>query len=111
MTWQLPDTYHSAGHGRGTATLEFYEGRDILINARKRTISLIVKMQRTHVSGCLRGKPILSCPTVASRSALFLAGRGRVLWAQITSNSYAGLLLDCAAHQAASSTLASLASR
>jgi hypothetical protein len=30
MTWQLPDTYHSAGHGRGTATLKFYEGRDIL---------------------------------------------------------------------------------
>jgi hypothetical protein len=30
MTWQLPDTYHSAGHGRGTATLKFYEGWDIL---------------------------------------------------------------------------------
>src|SRR5215471_7435344 len=30
MTWRLPDTYHSAGHGRGTATLKFYEGRDIL---------------------------------------------------------------------------------
>jgi hypothetical protein len=30
MTWQLPDTYHSAGNGRGTATLKFYEGRDIL---------------------------------------------------------------------------------
>jgi hypothetical protein len=30
MTWQLPDTYHSAGHGRGTATLKFYEARDIL---------------------------------------------------------------------------------
>jgi hypothetical protein len=30
MTWQLPDTYHSAGHGRGTATLKFYEGRDNL---------------------------------------------------------------------------------
>ena len=30
MTWQLPDTYHSAGHGQGTATLKFYEGRDIL---------------------------------------------------------------------------------
>jgi hypothetical protein len=30
MTWQLPDTYHLAGHGRGTATLKFYEGRDIL---------------------------------------------------------------------------------
>jgi hypothetical protein len=26
----LPDTYHSAGHGRGTATFKFYEGRDIL---------------------------------------------------------------------------------
>jgi hypothetical protein len=30
MTWQLPDTYHSAGSGRGTATFKFYEGRDIL---------------------------------------------------------------------------------
>jgi hypothetical protein len=32
MIWRLPDTYHSAGHGRGTATLKFYEGRDILHN-------------------------------------------------------------------------------
>src|SRR6266487_787824 len=30
MTWRLPDTYHLAGHGRGTATFKFYEGRDIL---------------------------------------------------------------------------------
>jgi hypothetical protein len=30
MTWRLPDTYHLAGHGRGTATLKFYEGRDNL---------------------------------------------------------------------------------
>jgi hypothetical protein len=30
MTWQLPDTYHSAGHGRGTASFKFYEGRDVL---------------------------------------------------------------------------------
>jgi hypothetical protein len=30
MAWRLPDTYHSAGHGRGTATLKFYEGRDVL---------------------------------------------------------------------------------
>jgi hypothetical protein len=30
MTWQLPGTYHLAGNGRGTATLKFYEGRDIL---------------------------------------------------------------------------------
>ena len=33
MIWRLPDTYHSAGHGRGTATLKFYEGRDILAAA------------------------------------------------------------------------------
>ncbi len=33
MTWQLPDTYHSAGNGRGTATLKFYEGRDISSSA------------------------------------------------------------------------------
>jgi hypothetical protein len=30
MIWRLPDTYHLAGHGQGTATLKFYEGRDIL---------------------------------------------------------------------------------
>src|SRR6266487_5126392 len=30
MTWSLPDTYHLAGTGRGTATFKFYEGRDIL---------------------------------------------------------------------------------
>jgi len=30
MTWRSPDTYHSAGNGRGTATLKFYEGRDNL---------------------------------------------------------------------------------
>src|SRR3974390_1789029 len=32
MTWRLPDTYHSAGTRRGTATLKFYEGRDILLD-------------------------------------------------------------------------------
>jgi hypothetical protein len=31
MTWRSPDTYHLAGNGRGTATLKFYEGRDILL--------------------------------------------------------------------------------
>jgi hypothetical protein len=31
MTWRLPDTYHSAGNGQGTATLKFYEGRDNLL--------------------------------------------------------------------------------
>ncbi len=30
MTWRSPDTYHPAGHGRGTATFKFYEGRDNL---------------------------------------------------------------------------------
>jgi len=29
-TWRLPDTYHSAGSERGTATLKFYELRDKL---------------------------------------------------------------------------------
>src|SRR6266498_5687484 len=32
-TWRLPDTYHSAGSGRGTATLKFYDDRDILREA------------------------------------------------------------------------------
>jgi hypothetical protein len=31
MTWRLPDTYHLAGGGQGTATFKFYEGRDILL--------------------------------------------------------------------------------
>jgi hypothetical protein len=35
MTWRLPDTYHSAGTRRGTATLKFYEGRDILHAVRE----------------------------------------------------------------------------
>jgi len=30
-TWRLPDTYHPAGFRRGTATLKFYEDRDILM--------------------------------------------------------------------------------
>src|SRR5258708_10849918 len=33
MTWQFPDTYHSACQGGGTATLKFYEGRDILVTS------------------------------------------------------------------------------
>ena|SRR6266511_1921561 len=37
-TWRLPDTYHSAGSGRGTATLKFYEDRDILQAACTRTL-------------------------------------------------------------------------
>jgi hypothetical protein len=35
MIWRLPDTYHLAGHGRGTATFKFYEGRDILHHERR----------------------------------------------------------------------------
>jgi hypothetical protein len=35
MTWRLPDTYHSAGTRRGTATVKFYEGRDILRQRRR----------------------------------------------------------------------------
>ena len=41
MTWQLPDTYHLAGHGRGTATLKFYEGRDILVRREPSLIGLV----------------------------------------------------------------------
>jgi hypothetical protein len=33
-TWRLPDTYHSAGSERGTATLKFHEDRDILSTGR-----------------------------------------------------------------------------
>jgi hypothetical protein len=42
MTWQLPDTYHSAGHGRGTATLKFYEGRDILVSQASTGIKTVL---------------------------------------------------------------------
>src|SRR5437016_5562153 len=38
-TWRLPDTYHSAGLRRGTATLKFYEDRDILLRHRGRSRS------------------------------------------------------------------------
>src|SRR6266511_6004685 len=36
-TWRLPDTYHSAGSGRGTATLKFYDDRDILRSTSSRS--------------------------------------------------------------------------
>jgi len=38
-TWRLPDTYHSAGFRRGTATLKFYGDRDILGANRRRVSS------------------------------------------------------------------------
>ncbi len=50
MTWQLPDTYHSAGHGRGTATLKFYEGRDILIKANPPPVDTRPLMQVQDLS-------------------------------------------------------------
>jgi hypothetical protein len=37
MPWQLPDTYNLADHGRGTATLKFYEDRDNLSEAWQQT--------------------------------------------------------------------------
>jgi hypothetical protein len=42
MTWRLPDTYHSAGTRRGTATLKFYEGRDILVIAIKGNLAFVI---------------------------------------------------------------------
>jgi integrase len=45
MTWRSPDTYHLAGHGRGTATLKFYEGRDILL------LLLVYGLRRGEVLG------------------------------------------------------------
>jgi hypothetical protein len=55
MTWQLPDTYHLAGHGRGTATFKFYEGRDIL---DERAAG---KMQRSvHPGRPVRAEPYAS---------------------------------------------------
>ena len=44
MTWQLPDTYHSAGHGRGTATLKFYEGQDILQRHRSSKLRTTIRL-------------------------------------------------------------------
>jgi hypothetical protein len=40
MTWRLPDTYHSAGNGQGTATLKFYEGRD---NLRRNALGVVAE--------------------------------------------------------------------
>jgi hypothetical protein len=60
MTWRSPDTYHSAGHGRGTATLKFYEGRDILGGSIARWLAervgptgsvLATDIDHPHVSG------------------------------------------------------------
>jgi hypothetical protein len=51
MTWQLPDTYHSAGHGRGTATLKFYEGRDILSPTLMVASCRAISVTRRHGRG------------------------------------------------------------
>src|SRR3974390_3401535 len=51
MTWRLPDTYHSAGTRRGTATLQFYEGRDILGGTR--TPSLLIRSPLLGFAGFL----------------------------------------------------------
>ena len=42
MTWRLPDTHHSAGTRRGTATLKFYEGRDNLLGVEVTAMSAVV---------------------------------------------------------------------
>ena len=52
MTWRLPDTYHSAGHGRGTATLKFYEGWGILaVKSRLATVIDLALTQAEPVVG------------------------------------------------------------
>src|SRR6266498_83022 len=45
-TWRLPDTYHSAGSGRGTATLKFYDDRDILAADER------APLRRVLIRGC-----------------------------------------------------------
>ena len=55
-TWRLPDTYHSAGSGRGTATLKFYEDRDILLGINEGTLGNWVnqdKRARGEAAGAL----------------------------------------------------------
>jgi hypothetical protein len=57
MIWRLPDTYHSAGHGRGTATLKFYEGRDILPQEPAPGVRLIRGLDRTKKETTSRAVP------------------------------------------------------
>ena len=57
MTWQLPDTYHLAGHGRGTATLKFYEGRDILWNSPQASKRRQGLYEHILLTGRIRDRP------------------------------------------------------
>jgi hypothetical protein len=67
----LPDTYHSAGHGRGTATLKFHEGRDILlpkapprfpssVETRRRILQAIATGNEKYARPFDRGKVALA---------------------------------------------------
>jgi len=58
MTWRLPDTYHSAGTRQGTATLKFYEGRDILSDAVDRRSCLAATWGVVLVAITPGGRPI-----------------------------------------------------
>src|SRR6266540_4880180 len=56
-TRRLPDTYHSAGSGRGTATLKFYGDRDILAGAHRPRPGYL-SGQFCHGVGALPGSPV-----------------------------------------------------
>lgn len=74
MTWRLPDTYHSAGTRRGTATLKFYEGRDILSSCPPTGSSLkgITPWDDTGAGGSgyfpVRSGQVLECGLAGSGS-------------------------------------------
>ncbi|MGH3421254.1 MAG: hypothetical protein ACRDOD_16900, partial [Streptosporangiaceae bacterium] len=46
----MPDTYHSAGTRRGTATLKFYEGRDILDGSSREFYRIGLSANTTGIS-------------------------------------------------------------
>src|SRR5262245_23171360 len=79
-TWRLPDTYHSAGSGRGTATLNFYEDRDILSRPRVRD-SLRrggrcrwTRVTRWRASYCRRPAPGPACARLKADPAVRAIG-------------------------------------
>jgi hypothetical protein len=84
-TWRLPDTYHSAGSGRGTATLKFYEVRDIL----------------AACEDVFSGLPLVACPRTMEgwgvTSQISDEVRFHGVWYAITAVDGAGLF-DPAEH-------------
>jgi hypothetical protein len=77
MIWRLPDTYHSAGHGRGTATLKFYEGRDILLYAVGCLIACVILAISEALAAWLSAL-IVGVALLAVAGAAALVGKSRL---------------------------------